>query len=73
VPVVSTELDEGLILQEAGSGLLCRSLEEFADALVDLARSPEKRSTLGLSGKRYAEQKLEWSVLVPAYLQLLRE
>ncbi|MGE5215445.1 MAG: glycosyltransferase [Chloroflexota bacterium] len=73
VPVVSTELDEGLILQEAGSGLLCRSLEEFVDALVDLAGSPEKRSTLGLSGKRYAEQKLEWSVLVPAYMELLRE
>jgi len=73
LPVVSTQLDEGLILQEARSGVLCQSLEEFADALVELARSPEKRSTLGLSGKRYAEQKLEWSVLMPAYLQLLRE
>lgn len=73
VPVVSTQLDEGLILQEARSGLLCRSLEEFADTLVELARAPEKRSRLGLSGKRYAEQKLEWSVLMPAYLELLRE
>ena len=73
VPVVSTQLDEGLILQEARSGVLCQSLEEFADALVELARSPGKRSTLGLSGRRYAEQKLEWSVLLPAYLQLLRE
>jgi len=73
VPVVSTQLDEGLILQEARSGVLCRTLEEFADALVELARSSEKRSTLGLSGKRYARQKLEWSVLMPGYLQLLRE
>ena len=73
VPVVSTQLDEGLILEEAGSGVMCRSLDEFVDALVELAQSPAKRSTLGLSGKRYAEQKLEWSVLMPAYLQLLRE
>ncbi len=73
VPVVSTELDEGLILQESGSGVLCRSLEEFSDALVELARSPGKRSTLGQAGMRYAEAHLEWSVLMPAYLQLLQE
>jgi glycosyltransferase involved in cell wall biosynthesis len=73
VPVVSTQLDEGLILQEAGSGVLCESPETFSDALVELARSPGKRSALGQAGKQYAETHLEWSVLMPTYLQLLQE
>jgi glycosyltransferase involved in cell wall biosynthesis len=73
VPVVSTALDEGLILQEANSGVLCRSADEFAAALLELARSPGKRAELGRSGKDYAEANLDWSVLIPNYLKLLRE
>jgi len=73
VPVVSTHVDEGLILHETRSGIICRSQEEFSRALVELARSPEQRATLGTAGKRYAEKKLDWSILMPAYMNLLTE
>ena len=73
VPVVSTNLDEGSILREARSGIVCESQEDFSRALIELARSPEKRATLGRAGKSYAEKKLDWSVLTPAYMDLLTE
>ncbi|HEX2930298.1 MAG TPA: glycosyltransferase [Candidatus Binatia bacterium] len=73
VPVVSTNLDEGSILSEAHAGIVCQSQEDFSRALVELARSPERRAALGRAGKSYAEKKLDWSVLTPVYLELLAE
>lgn len=73
VPVVSTQLDEGLILREARSGIVCNSQEEFARALIELAQSPARRAALGQAGKQYAEKRLDWSVLMPAYMDLLTE
>jgi len=71
LPVVSTHLDEGLILRAAQSGILCKSEDEFSRSLVDLARSPERREMLGRAGKHYAQTKLDWSVLIPEYMDLL--
>src|SRR5262245_24689787 len=71
VPVVCTDLDEGSILHEASAGIICQSEEDFSRALIDLARSPDKREALGRAGKNYAETKLDWSVLTPVYMNLL--
>ena len=72
IPVVSRELDESFIISEAGCGIVCKALEEFSRALVELAQFPEKRRALGRAGQNYAETNLDWSVLVPAYKEILR-
>lgn len=71
-PVVSTNLDESFILREARCGMVCKSQEDFSQALVALAQSPEKRSELGNAGRAYARKNLDWSVLIPAYKEILK-
>jgi glycosyltransferase involved in cell wall biosynthesis len=71
IPVVSTDLDESFILREAGCGIVCQSKENFAEALVELAQSAEKRAELGKAGRTYAQANLDWSVLVPMYKDVL--
>lgn len=72
VPVVSTNTDEAFILREAQCGVVCTSQEEFSQALVDLARSPDRRLALGHKGRMYAETYLDWSILVRQYETLLK-
>lgn len=71
IPIVSRDLDEAAIIQEAGSGVVCNSAEEFSRTIVELAQSREKCRTLGDAGRVYAETKLEWSILVPIYKEIL--
>ncbi|MGH8546815.1 MAG: glycosyltransferase, partial [Gammaproteobacteria bacterium] len=71
VPVVSTDLDESFILREVGSGIVCKSQEDFSRALAELAQSPEKRSELGDAGRNYAQKALDWSLLLPIYKNIL--
>jgi glycosyltransferase involved in cell wall biosynthesis len=71
IPVVSRELDEGFIINEAGCGVLCKTQADFSLALIDLAQTDEKRRHLGHSGQNYARAHLDWSVLVPAYKEIL--
>jgi len=71
IPVVSRELDEGFIISKAGCGVLCKTRDDFSRALIDLAQSDEKRRNLGHSGRNYARAYLDWSVLVPAYQEIL--
>ena len=71
VPVISTKLDESFILEDARCGIVCRSQQDFAAALLDLARSPEKRIELGKAGRRYAQSRLDWSLLIPTYREIL--
>ena len=73
VPVVSTDLDESFIVRETGCGIVCKSQEDFAEALVGLAQSAEKRAELGNAGRIYAKTHLDWSVLVPIYKSILTE
>ncbi len=72
LPVVSTAVEETLMLEEAGCGIVCRSEEDFSAALVDLARSPEKRAELGRPGKEYARTHTHWSHL-PNYEGIVRD
>lgn len=71
IPVVSTALEESFIVKEARCGIVCGSREDFSGALVELARSAEKRIELGNAGRIYAKAKLDWSVLVPIYKDVL--
>ena len=71
IPVVSTDLDESFILREAGSGIVCKSEENFSKALVELAQSADKRAELANAGRAYARTNLDWSILVPMYKQIL--
>ena len=71
ISVVSRELDEGFIIREAGCGVLCKTQADFSRVLIELAQSDEKRRNLGHSGRNYARAHLDWSVLVPAYKEIL--
>jgi glycosyltransferase involved in cell wall biosynthesis len=71
IPVVSTNLDESFIVRETGCGIVCESQEDFAQALVQLTQSAEKRAQLGNAGRMYAKTQLDWSVLVPMYRDVL--
>ncbi len=71
VPVVSRNLNESFVLREARSGIVCQSQEDFSKALVALARSADKRAELANAGRAYARAKLDWSVLVPIYKNIL--
>jgi glycosyltransferase involved in cell wall biosynthesis len=71
IPVVSRDLDESFVLKEAGCGVVCDSQDDFSGALVELARSAEKRAELGNAGRVYAQTKLDWSILVPIYKEIL--
>jgi glycosyltransferase involved in cell wall biosynthesis len=72
VPIVSNNLDESFIVKETMGGLVCDSRHDFARALVVLARSAEKRMDLGTAGRMYAQTKLDWSVLVPIYKDIIK-
>ena len=69
VPIVSTLKEP--VLERAGCGVLCGSAQELTEALVDLARSLEKRQTLGQSGAQYARAHLSWPRLVKDYERIL--
>jgi glycosyltransferase involved in cell wall biosynthesis len=71
IPVVSRDLDESFILSEARCGVVCKTQEDFSRALVELARSGERRRELAMAGRSYAQKKLDWSVLIPIYKEIL--
>jgi glycosyltransferase involved in cell wall biosynthesis len=71
IPVVARELDESFIISEARCGIVCKTERDFSEALVELARNNEKRSSYGKAGRSYAERNLDWSVLMPIYKAVL--
>lgn len=71
IPVVSRDLDESFIVNEARCGIVCKTQRDFTEALVELARNEEKRASFGEAGRSYAERNLDWSVLVPIYEEVL--
>jgi glycosyltransferase involved in cell wall biosynthesis len=71
IPVVSRDLDESFVVTDAGCGVVCKTQEDFSQALAELARSAEKRAELGNAGRDYAQTKLDWSVLMPIYKEIL--
>jgi glycosyltransferase involved in cell wall biosynthesis len=71
IPVVARDLDESFVITEAGGGIVCKTQRDFTEALVELTRNKEKRSSLGKAGRSYAQTNLDWSVLVPIYKEIL--
>ena len=71
IPVVSRDLDESFIIKTAACGIVCQSQADFSEALLELARSPDKRAQLGDAGRFYAQTKLDWSVLAPLYKKIV--
>jgi sugar transferase (PEP-CTERM/EpsH1 system associated) len=64
--VVATRLGaEGFPVQHERELLLADTPEEFAEAVVGLLRSPERREELGRAGRRFVEQGYDWRVIVP--------
>lgn len=70
VAVVSTE--SYFVLEEPFCGMYAREEEEFSNALVELARSPEKRAAFARAGRRYAEAHLCWSSVIRDYEKVIR-
>jgi glycosyltransferase involved in cell wall biosynthesis len=72
IPVISRNLDESFIVDEARCGVVCDSKQQFFEAIVELAQSSGKRAALGSAGRTYAQTNLDWSVLVPIYKEILK-
>ncbi len=72
-PVVGSGAD-GLAeaIDDGVSGLVVRGSErEFADAVIELLRSPQRRKELGEGGRRHAEQ-FQWERIAQQQLELYR-
>jgi sugar transferase (PEP-CTERM/EpsH1 system associated) len=65
-PVVSTTLGaEGFPVTHGQELLLADEPEPFADAVVSLLRSPERRETFGRAGRAFVEARYDWRAIVP--------
>jgi sugar transferase (PEP-CTERM/EpsH1 system associated) len=65
-PVVSTRLGaEGFPVTHGQELLLADEPEPFADAVVSLLRSPERREALGRAGRAFVEARYDWRAIVP--------
>ena len=64
--VVATRLGaEGFPVQDGREMVLADTPDEFATAVVGLLRSPERREALEQAGRRFVEERYDWSVIVP--------
>jgi glycosyltransferase involved in cell wall biosynthesis len=75
VPIVATNVEEGpsIILKEVRCGIICDSQEDFANTLVNLAKSAEIRLELGKAGQKYARENLDWPILTQRYTQIFNQ
>jgi sugar transferase (PEP-CTERM/EpsH1 system associated) len=65
-PVVSTRLGaEGFPVTHGQELLLADEPEVFADAVVSLLRSVERREALGRAGRAFVEARYDWRAIVP--------
>jgi sugar transferase (PEP-CTERM/EpsH1 system associated) len=65
-PVVATHLGaEGYPVTDGRELLLADTPTDFAAAVVTLLRDPERRATLGRTGRTFVEQQYDWRVIVP--------
>lgn len=71
-PVIATSKGaEGLDVRHGEHLLLADSPEAFADATVRLLTSPQLRHDLAERAYHLMEQKYDWSVILPDFLQLI--
>ncbi len=71
--VVSTTLGAEGIGATDGHHLVIADAEgDFADAVVNLMRDPERRRQIGLSAREFVRQRYDWSAIVPGLLDVYR-
>ena len=64
--VVATRLGaEGFPVRDGVEMVLADTPEAFAGAVIELLRAPERREELGRAGRRFVEERYDWSVIVP--------
>lgn len=62
LPVISTRIGaEGLPLQDGQTVLLADTPEEFAAAVAELLRKPERRAQLAAAGQAWVRQNASWA------------
>ena len=74
LPVITTATDGGrdiIAAHDAGIMVPVGDVEALARAMLDLARSPEKRTDLGRKARKTAED-FDVSAIVPKYAQVLK-
>lgn len=65
-PIVATNVSEAFLVEAAGAGVIATGTEEFAEAVVSLARSPNRRQELGERGRRFSAA-YDWRRLADRY------
>jgi glycosyltransferase involved in cell wall biosynthesis len=69
LPVVTYDIDgnrEGLIPNQTGQLIPPFNTTQFQRAIADLAANPQKRQTLGLAGREFAQRRFSAQVMVEA-------
>lgn len=61
------------VVKDGVSGIFARSPREWEEGIAGLLDSPERRETMGLSGRRLVEEKYSLAVVAPRFAALLRE
>ena len=66
LPMVTTSLGaEGIALSHGENALVADSVEAFAEAVVTLVQSPERRAALGAAARAFAVAHYDWQNIVP--------
>lgn len=74
VPVIASPVGVNVrIVSGSHSGLLADSLAEWERTLLQLLKSPEQRSALGVAGRKAVEETYSLQVQAPILLQIFNE
>jgi glycosyltransferase involved in cell wall biosynthesis len=60
LPVIASPLPVFTEKLDTGAGVVCRTTEDFTNAMADLARHPEKRRRMGAIGRQTALERYAW-------------
>jgi len=74
-PVVGASGGAPETVVDGATGLVVdgRDHDEVARAIITLLHDPERRASMGAAGRRHVEQRWDWSVVVAALVEILRE
>ncbi|HBG22990.1 MAG TPA: glycosyltransferase WbuB, partial [Peptococcaceae bacterium] len=76
LPIIYSGAGEGAnLIKETGAGLITPPEDEnaLADAVIQLADHPQAACEMGLQGRKFAENNLDWNVLVKNWLHDIQE
>jgi hypothetical protein len=74
IPVVASPVGVNTqLVEESGAGFLARTSDEWVEALLVLARSPELRAQQGAAGRRYVIERYSLQAFEPVVSRLLAE